>query len=59
MKLASVLRLLNRKIRSADRKAQNPFLNADSTNPFSRPIYTTIVWVETDENPQSDNFFQN
>lgn len=49
MKLAAFARLLNKKINSANRKAQNPFLDATiSKNPFIRPMYTTVVWVEDD-----------
>lgn len=52
MSLAAFRRLLNMKICSADKKAKSPFLNAGSYNPFSRPIYTTIVWVEPENTPQ-------
>lgn len=51
MKIAAFARLLHKKINSAHKKAQNPFIDAGlSCNPFSRPIYTTLVWVEPDEN---------
>lgn len=50
MKLVAFARLIHRKINSAHRKAQNPFIDSSfSYNPFSRPIYTTLVWVEPDE----------
>ena len=52
--LAAFCRLLNMKICSADKKASNPFLNPGSYNPFSRPIYTTIVWVDP-QNPDKDD----
>lgn len=50
MKLLAYAKLLNRKINSANRKAHNPFLDNDiSYNPFNRPIYNTLVWIEPDE----------
>ena len=51
MNLHAYARLLHRKISSANRKAKNPF--TDETiirNPFERPLYTTVVWVEPDDN---------
>lgn len=51
MKLLAYTKLLNKKIRSADNKAKNPFMDYGSSyNPFSRPIYNTLVWIETNEN---------
>lgn len=50
MKLLAYAKLLNRKINSANKKAQNPFLDYDdSLNPFNRPRYNTLVWIEADE----------
>lgn len=50
MKLLAYTKLLNKKINSANNKAKNPFIDYQSTyNPFSRPIYNTLVWIETDE----------
>jgi hypothetical protein len=51
MRLLAYTKLLNRKINSANNKAKNPFLDYNSSyNPFSRPIYNTLVWIESDEN---------
>lgn len=50
MKLLAYAKLLNRKINSANNKAKNPFIDYDSAlNPFSKPIYNTLVWVEENE----------
>lgn len=51
MNLIAYARLLNMKINSAHNKATNPFTDGrySSINPFMRPVYTTIVWVEPDE----------
>lgn len=49
MKLLAYAKLLNKKINSANIKAKNPFTDFN-TNPFNRPIYNTLVWVEPDEN---------
>lgn len=49
MNISAVLRLLKMKISSADRKAKNPFYDKRNTNPFSKPIYTTIVWIEDEK----------
>jgi len=55
MKLLAYARLLNRKINSANSKARNPFLDYSmSYNPFVRPIYNTMVWVESDEKDEND-----
>lgn len=50
MNLLAYAKLLNRKINSAHNKATNPFMDrgVSSYNPFMRPIYTTLVWVEPD-----------
>lgn len=51
MKLVAYAKLLNRKINSAHKKAKNPFIDAGlSYNPFDKPIYNTLVWIEADEN---------
>lgn len=50
MKLLAYAKLLNRKINSAHNKAKNPFFDYGAhLNPFNRPIYNTLVWVEEDE----------
>lgn len=50
MKLEAFARFLQQKINSAHRKAKNPFMDPTFTyNPFSKPIYTTIVWIEPEE----------
>ena len=54
MKLLAYAKLLNRKINSANNKAQNPYLDCDS-NPFCRKYYNTLVWVEADENKPKEN----
>ena len=56
MNLLAYARLLNRKINSAHNKATNPFMDRglSSYNPFMRPIYTTLVWVETDEDEKKE-----
>lgn len=58
MKLLAYARLINKKINSANSKARNPFLDYSmSYNPFKRPIYNTLVWVESDtkENGSPDD----
>lgn len=58
MRLLAYVRLLNRKINSANNKAQNPFLDYNaSLNPFHRPFYNTMVWVENekDSTPKIDD----
>lgn len=51
MRLLAYAKLLNRKINSANNKARNPFIDyEDVLNPFSHPYYTTLVWVEPDNN---------
>jgi len=56
MNLVTFARLLHRKINSAHRKAKNPFIDSRVLNPFNRPIYTTFVWIEADdEDPKSFN----
>lgn len=52
LKLLEFVKYLKQKINSADRKAQNPFLNVAS-NPFSKPINTTIVWIESNRHSQN------
>jgi len=54
MKLLAYVRLLARKINSAHNKAKNPFMDF-STNPFNRPIYNTLVWVEPEEDEHKIN----
>lgn len=50
MNLVAYARLIHKKINSAHRKAKNPFFNAGmSYNPFARPVYNTVVWVEQEE----------
>lgn len=50
MKLLAYAKLLNRKINSANKKAHNPFFDYKiSYNPFNRPIYNTLVWIEQDD----------
>ncbi len=50
MKLMTYAKLLNRKINSVNKKAKNPFLDwNDSLNPFNKPIYNTLVWIEPDD----------
>lgn len=49
MRLVAYAKLLNRKINSANNKAKNPFMGASLfPNPFNRPFYNTLVWVEPD-----------
>lgn len=56
MKLLAYARLLNSKIKSANNMAQNPFINKTYfPNPFNRPIYNTLVWVEPDEKKENNN----
>lgn len=58
MKLIAYAKLLNRKINNLNEKAQNPFLDYNSSiNPFRRPFYNTLVWIESDEkeNSKDDN----
>lgn len=51
MRLVAFAKLLNKKINSANNKARNPFLDYNaSLNPFHKPIYSTLVWVEDDDN---------
>lgn len=50
MRLLAYAKLLNRKIKSADKKANNPYFDYDSGyNPFRRPICNTLVWIEQDD----------
>lgn len=54
MKLLAYAKLLNKKINSANNKAKNPFVDYNSLlNPFKQPIYNTLVWIESDEEPIS------
>lgn len=48
MKLLAYARLLTKKINSAHNKAKNPFIDF-GTNPFNKPIYNTLVWVESED----------
>lgn len=61
MNIFAYVRLLNRKITSAHNKAQNPFTDGSmSSNPFSRPLSNTLVWVEAeDELQHSQNAYLN
>lgn len=55
MNLVAYARLLHMKINSAHNKAKNPFYGAGiSYNPFSRPVYKTVVWVEADKDSGDD-----
>lgn len=54
MKLLAYARLLTRKINSAHNKAKNPFIDYGS-NPFNKPIYNTLVWVESDDKYKNIN----
>lgn len=54
MKLLAYARLINKKINSANRKAKNPFIDF-SSNPFNRPFYNTLVWIENEEENKIDN----
>lgn len=50
MKLQAFARFLQQKINSAHRKAQNPFMDSSLPyNPFAKPIYTTLVWIEPED----------
>lgn len=50
MRLLAYAKLLNKKINSADNKAQNPFIDYNnSLNHFGHPLYSTLVWVEPDD----------
>jgi hypothetical protein len=50
MKLIAYAKLLNKKINSANNKARNPFMSYhDPLNPFIKPLYNTLVWIEDDE----------
>ncbi len=51
MKLLKYIKLINKKINSANKKAKNPFFKANSSyNPFNQPMANTLVWLEPDEN---------
>lgn len=51
MNLIAYARLLNKKINSVHLKAKNPFTDNELFhNPFNRSIYSTLVWIEPDEN---------
>lgn len=55
MRLVAYAKLLRRKITAADKKAKNPFMDYDcSLNPFSKPFYSTLVWVEPDDDSASN-----
>lgn len=55
MRLLAYAKLLNRKINSANNRAKNPFLDYNaSLNPFNRPFYNTLVWIENDEKPSPE-----
>ena len=50
MRLLAYAKLLNRKIKSADIQAKNPFMDSNvSLNPFSSKFYNTLVWVEQED----------
>lgn len=60
MRLLAYAKLLSKKIKSANNKAQNPFLDYNaSRNPFNRPFYNTLVWVESDENTKENKYDDN
>lgn len=55
MNLTAYARLLHKKINSAHRKAKNPFVDSNwAYNPFNKPVYTTVVWVEPEDNIQNE-----
>lgn len=54
MKLLAYAKLLNRKIKSLNNAAKNPYLEYDS-NPFCRKYYNTLVWVEAEEKIQKQD----
>lgn len=55
MNLVAYARLLHKKINSAHKQAQNPFVDCNSSyNPFAKPIYTTLVWVESDDDDKRE-----
>ena len=54
MRLVAYAKLLSRKINSANNKAKNPFIGTSMfPNPFSRPFYNTLVWVEPDDETEN------
>lgn len=61
MNILAYVRLINRKINSAHSKAYNPFTDGSLTsNPFSRPLTNTLVWIEADDQSQeTPNSFVN
>lgn len=55
MNLTAYTKLLRKKINMAHKMAKNPFVDSSwSYNPFNRPMYTTVVWIEPDENVPND-----
>lgn len=59
MRFVAYAKLLNRKINSANNKAKNPFIDYNSSvNPFNRPFYNTLVWVENDEKSELNNNYK-
>ena len=56
MRLVAYAKLLSKKINSANNKAKNPFIGTNLfSNPFSRPFYNTLVWVEPDDETEKTN----
>lgn len=50
MNIFAYARLIHKKVNSAHRKAKNPFIDSDlSCNPFIQPMYSTLVWIEPDD----------
>ena len=56
MNLIAYIRLLNMRINSLHKQATNPFTDRglSSYNPFMRPIYKTIVWVDADDEDKKE-----
>lgn len=60
MNILAYVRLINRKINSAHNKAKNPFTDGNMTsNPFSRPLSNTLVWIEAEDEVSSPNSYVN
>lgn len=54
MRLLAYAKLINQKINAANKKAKNPFMDYSmSYNPFIKPIYNTMVWIESDDEERS------
>lgn len=47
MDIKEYIKILNKKIEKADKKAKNPFLEHDfAYNPFMSAIEQTYIWIE-------------